>query len=38
VKKEIDLLSDGGKMKKGKNIDHHGPRTFATFQTRLLSH
>jgi hypothetical protein len=23
--KEIDLFQDGGKIKKGKNIDHHGP-------------
>jgi hypothetical protein len=25
--KEIDLLQDCDKNKKGKNIDHHGPRT-----------
>jgi hypothetical protein len=30
AEKEIDLFQDGGKIKKGKNIDHHGidPPTF----------
>jgi hypothetical protein len=35
AEKEIDLLKDGGKIKKGKNIEHHIRelfRTFATFQ------
>ena len=26
AEKEIDLLQDGGKILKGKNIDHHSPR------------
>jgi hypothetical protein len=29
AEKEIDLLRDGDKIKKGKNIDHHGPRTIS---------
>ncbi len=29
AEKEIDLLRDGGKIIKGKNIDHHGPRTIS---------
>ncbi len=27
TEKEIDLLQDGGKIKKGKNIHHHSPGT-----------
>jgi hypothetical protein len=40
VEKEIDLSQNGVQNKKGKNIDHQGPRTIPNichFQTRLIS-
>jgi hypothetical protein len=39
AEKEIDLTQDGGKLKRQKDIYHHGPKpyqSFATFQIRLV--